>query len=391
MKIHKYVGLDVHQVDTVVAVAESGRSGEVRLYGKISSDLHTMEKALRNIRGENGVLHVAYEAGPTGFVLHRRLQQLDIDCIVVAPSRTPQPKGGRQKTNRRDAMQLARLHRAGELTAIHVPDAVDESLRDLTRARSEASRDLKRAKQRLKSLLLRQGYHYAGKANWSEAHQRYLRDLVLPLPALQSVREECLLAITQTTERLTRLEELIAAQVPQWRMYPAVRALMCFRGFDLVAAAMLVAELSDVRRFAHPRGLMAFLGLIPQEASTGDERRLGAITKAGNAQARWILVEAVQHANKPPKVSAPLALRQDGQPLAYRVIAWKTQVRLHKRFWHLTRRGVMAAKIKVALARELAGFVWDLLRQVPPPNTEPVSRSATRRHQRTTTTLALVR
>lgn len=365
MKIQKYVGLDVHKDDTEIAVAEGDRTGEVRAYGKVSSDLVTTEKALRKIKGEHGVLHVAYEAGPTGFVLYRRLQQLGFECIVVAPSKTPQPKGGRQKTNRRDALQLARLHRAGELAGIHVPDAVDESLRDLTRARSDASRDLKRAKQRLKSFLLRLGFHYQGKANWSEAHQRYLRELTLPLPALKSALEEYLLAITQATERLTRHEELIAAQVPQWSMYPAVQALMCFRGFDLVAAAMLVAELGDVRRFAHPRGLMAFLGLVPREDSTGDTRHLGAITKAGNAQARWILIEAVQHASKPPKVSAPLALRQKDQPHAYRALAWKTQVRLHKRHWHLTCRGVMAAKVKVALARELVGFVWDLLRQVP--------------------------
>jgi transposase len=298
-------------------------------------------------------------------VLYRHLTRLEIDCIVVAPSRTPQPKGGRQKTNRRDALQLARLHRAGELTGIHVPDAVDESLRDLTRARSDASRDLKRAKQRLKSFLLRQGFHYQGKAKWSETLQRYLRELVLPLPALKSVMEEYLLAISLATERLTRHEELIAAQVPQWRMYPAVRALMCFRGFELVAASMLVAELSDVRRFTHPRGLMAFLGLVPREDSTGDTRHLGAITKAGNTQARWILIEAVQHALNPPKVSAPLSLRQKDQPTVYRAIAWKAQVRLHKRGWHLLRRGVMKAKVNVALARELAGFVWDLLRQVP--------------------------
>ena len=360
----------------------------------MSSDLYATEKALRKIRGEEGVLHLAYEAGPTGFVLHRRLQQLGIDCVVVAPSKTPGPKGGRQKTDRRDALQLARLHRAGELTGIHVPDALDESLRDLTRARSAAARDLKRVKQRLKSFLLRQGYHYTGQANWSEAHQRYLRELVLPLPALKAVLEEELLAITEATTRLTRLEELVAAQVPAWRMYPAVQALMCLRGFQLVAAAMLVAELSDVRRFAHPRGLMAYLGLVPAEASTGDRRRLGAITKAGNAQARWILVEAAQHASLPPKVSAPLALRQEGQPHAYRALAWKTQVRLHKRYWHLTRRGVMAAKVKVALARELAGFVWDLLRQVPlPPATSapaPVSRSATRRPRPAGTTPALV-
>jgi transposase len=366
MKIQKYVGLDVHKDDTEIAVAEGDRSGEVRAYGKVSSDLVTTEKALRKIKGEHGVLHVAYEAGPTGFVLYRRLQQLGFECIVVAPSKTPQPKGGRQKTNRRDALQLARLHRAGELTGIHIPDALDESLRDLTRARSDASRDLKRAKQRLKSFLLRLGFHYQGKANWSEAHQRYLRELTLPLPALKSALEEYLLAITQGTERLTRHEELIAAQVPQWAMYPAVQALMCFRGFDLVAAAMLVAELGDVRRFAYPRGLMAFFGLVPKEASTGDTRHLGAITKAGNAQARWILIEAVQHASKPPKVSASLALRQKDQPHVYRALAWKMQVRLHKRHWHLTCRGVMAAKVKVALARELVGFVWDLLRQVPP-------------------------
>ncbi len=321
MKIHKYVGLDVHKEKTTVAIAEGGRNGEVRHYGEVSSDLVTTERALRKIKGEIGVLHVVYEAGPSGFVLHRHLSRLGIECTVVAPSKIPQAKGGHQKTNRRDAMQLARLHRAGDLTAVHVPDAVDESIRELTRCRSEASRELKAAKQRLKSFLLRQGFHYQGKANWSEAHQRYLRELKLPLPALQSVLEECLLCITQATERLTRLEELVAAQVPQWRLYPAVKALMCFRGFDLVAAATLVSEINEIRRFEHPSGLMAYLGLVPKEKSTGDERRLGGITKAGNAQARWILIEAAQHAGKTPKISAPLARRQKGQPELYRRIA----------------------------------------------------------------------
>lgn len=395
MKTHKYVGLDVHSETTVIAVADGGRLGEVRVYGKVSSDLHAMEKVLGKLGGPGVTLHVAYEAGPTGFVLYRRLRQLGLDCIVIAPSRTPQPKGGRQKTNRRDALQLARLHRAGELVSIHVPDAVDESIRDLTRARSHAARDLKRAKQRLKSFLLRQGYHYQGKANWSDAHQRYLRELVLPLPALKAVLEEYLQAIAERMSRVARLEELLAAQVPSWRMYPAVQALMCLRGFDLVAAAILVAEINDVRRFAHPRGLMAYLGLVPREASTGDDRWLSRITKAGNAQARWILVEAAQHASLPPKVSAPLALRQEGQPEIYRKIAWKTQTRLYKRYWHLTRRGVMPAKVKIALARELVGFVWDLLRQVPEPiqkaNTPaPASRSATRRSGPSTTSPVLV-
>ena len=365
--INKYVGLDVHKDTTVIAVAEGDRLGEVRLYGTISSDLHALEKALRKIGGEGVTLHVVYEAGPTGYVVYRRLLQLKINCRVVAPSKLPYEKGVRQKTDRRDALMLARLHRAGELTGIHVPDAVDESIRDLTRARADAVHDLTRAKQRLKSFLLRQGYRYQGKANWSEAHQRYLRELVLPLPALKAVLEEYLLAITQTIQRVERLDDLIAAQVPQWRMYPAVQALMCLRGFQLTAATVLVAELGDVRRFTHPRHVMAFLGLVPREHTSGDSRKLGGITKAGNAHARWILTEAVQHAFLTPKVSSQLTVRQRGQPTAYRELSWKVQTRLYKRSRHLIGRGVMKAKVTVALARELAGFVWALLTQVPAP------------------------
>jgi hypothetical protein len=185
--INKYVGLDVHKDTTTIAIAESGRTGEVRLYGRISSDLAALEKVLRKIGGDGVTLHVVYEAGPTGFVVYRRLTQLEIECIVVAPSKTPQPQGPRQKTDRRDATQLARLHRAGELTAIYVPDLVDESVRDLSRARASAVHDLTRAKQRLKSFLLRGGYRYPGSANWSESHKRTLRKLTLPLPALRSV------------------------------------------------------------------------------------------------------------------------------------------------------------------------------------------------------------
>ncbi len=363
----KYIGLDVHKDTTVIAVAEAGRQGEVRVYGTISSDLHALERVLQKLGRESGRLHVAYEAGPTGYVVYRRLQQLGTECIVVAPSKTPQVPGLRQKTDRRDAEQLARLHRAGELTGIHVPDAVDESIRDLTRTRADAVHDLTRAKLRLKSFLLRQGYHYQGKANWSEAHQRYLRELVLPLPALKAVLEEYLLAMDQAVQRVARLDDLLLAQVPTWRMYPAVQALMCLRGFQLTAAAVLVAELGDVRRFQHPRHLMAFLGLVPREHTTGESRKLGGITKAGNAHARWILAEVTQHAFLPPKVSAPLSLRQRGQPAAYRELSWKVQTRLYQRGRHLLGRGVMKPKVTIALARELSGFVWALLRQVPAP------------------------
>lgn len=361
----KYVGLDVHKDTIVVAIAEEGRDGEVRVYGSITNDLHALEKLLRKLGGEGVTLHVVYEAGPTGYVIHRRLQQLKIDCLVVAPSRTPQPKGERRKTDRRDALMLARLHRAGELTGIHVPDAIDESIRDLTRTRADAVHDLTRAKQRLKSFLLRQGYRYSGKANWSEAHQRYLRELVLPLPALKAVLEEYLLAIAQRVAQVGRLDDLIAAQVPQWKMYPAVQAVMGLRGVQLYAATVIVSELGDIHRFRHPRDLMAFLGLIPQEHTTGESRKLGSITKTGNAHARWILGEVVQHAFLPPKVSSHLALRQQGLPPAHRELSWKMQTRLHQRARHLLGRGVIKPKVTVALARELCGFVWALLRQVP--------------------------
>lgn len=370
-KTKHYVGLDVHKDTVTVAVAEEGRQGEVRIYGQVSSDLRAVEKALRKIGADGGSLHVAYEAGPTGFVLQRRLAQLGWDCVVVAPSKTPSAKGKRLKTDRRDAEMLARLHRAGELTAVYVPDLADEAVRDLTRARADAVHDLSRAKQRLKAFLLRHGYRYTGKANWSEAHLRYLRELELNAPGLKAVMEDCLRAIEQAGERVARLEDVLGTVAVTWRLYPAVEALMTLRGVQLVAATVLVAELGDIRRFEHPRDLMGYLGLIPREESSGQTQRQGGITKAGNAHARWILVEIVQHAWLPPKVSAHLSKRQEGQPEARKTLSWKVQTRLHKRAWQLTRRGVVKGKVTVALAREMAGFAWAMLQTVKWPETPP--------------------
>ena len=359
----KFIGLDVHKDTIVIAIAEGGRGGEERAYGTISNDLHALEKTLRKLGGEGVRLHVVYEAGPTGFVIYRRLTQLQIDCVVVAPSKLPQMSGDKLKTDQRDAAKLARLHRAGELTAVHVPDAVDESVRDLCRARSDAMADLRRAKQRLKMFLLRVGYRYQGKDNWSAAHVRYLREIVMPLPVHKTVLEDYLLTIDQASARLARLEDLLEAQVARWRLGPVVAALMCLRGFQTVAAATLVAELGDVRRFAHPRDLMAFLGLIPSEHSTGHKRRQGGITKTGNGHARWMMIEAAQPVHLVPKISQHLTKRQEGQPAAFKAIGWKAQTRLHKRYWQLAARKVMTAKIQVAVARELTGFVWDVLGQ----------------------------
>jgi transposase len=368
-KKQMYVGLDVHKDTITISIAEGGRRGETRHYGKISSDLRTVENVLRKIRGEDGELHVVYEAGPTGFVLWRRLTALKIDCIIVAPSKVPTEKGKRQKTDRRDAEQLARLHRSGDLRGIYIPDEADEAIRDLTRARSDVVDDVRRAKLRLKSFLLRQGFHYTGKANWSEKHRRYLRELKLPVPSLKAVLEEYLLMIDQAEKRLSNIDDLLAVQVRGWRMFPAVEALMCMRGIQLTAATVLIAEIGDIHRFRHPRQLMGFLGLVPLEKTTGNTRRIGSITKAGNAHARWMMIEVAQHALLPPKVSTQLSARQEGQPQPYRDLAWQVQTRLHKRGWHLLQRKVMPAKVTVALARELTGFIWAMLKMVPEPKT----------------------
>jgi transposase len=367
---HKYVGLDVHKERNEVALADS--SGEVRLYGSISNDLHALEKLVVKLRAPDVVLHFVYEAGPCGFVIQRRLQQLDEDCIVVAPSLIPKKSGDRVKTDRRDATKLARLHRAGELTAIHIPDPRDEAIRDLIRARTDAVTDRRDNRHRLKAFLLRHGYKYTGKSSWTPAHLRYLRELVLADPAHKVVLEEYLMAITQTTERIERLETHIATLAASWRMKPVVDALQGLRGVQLLTAVALAAELGDLSRFPHPRQLMAFLGLVPSEYSSGGTRRQGSITKAGNSHARWFLVEAAQHYRLPPKVSKELAPRQEKLPARLREISWKAQVRLHNKYWAMTRRGKRVQTIQVAVARELVGFVWATARHVLPTLPDPV-------------------
>lgn len=361
---HKYVGLDVHKERNEIAIAESG--GEVRLYGSISNDLHALEKLVYKLRGEKVVLHFVYEAGPCGFVIQRRLAQLGEDCIVVAPSLIPRKSGDRVKTDRRDAITLARLHRAGELSAIHVPDARDEAIRDLVRARTDAVTDRRDNRHRLQAFLLRHGYKYSGKSAWTEAHLRYLRELVLADPAHKVVLEEYLLAITQATERIVRLEQHITTLAASWRMKPVVDALQGLRGVQVLTAVALVAELGDLARFRHPRQLMAFLGLVPSEYSSGSTRRQGSITKAGNSHARWFVVEAAQHYRLAPKVSKELSPRLEKLPQRLKEISWNAQVRLHKKFWSMALRGKRVQTVQVAVARELVGFVWAMARQVKP-------------------------
>jgi transposase len=339
MRKHSYIGLDVHKESIAIAVAEGGRQGEVREYGKVGGSLNALERALRKLKKPGVELHCVYEAGPCGFVIFRR-----------------------------DAIKLARCHRAGELTAVYVPDARDEAIRDLCRARTDAVRDQRRSRQQLKALLLRLGYHYTGKSSWSEAHLRYLRELEMTHPAQKVVLEEYLIAVSQAGERIARLTSQIEGHVATWRMKPAVEALMAMRGLQLIAASVLLSELGDLSRFDHPRQLMAYLGLISSENSTGDSRHQGAITKCGNTHARWFLIECAQHYALPPKVSKELSKRQEGQPQSIKQLSWKAQTRLHRRFWALIQRGLCRQKAVVAVARELSGFIWALMRQVPRPS-----------------------
>ncbi len=336
----------------------------MRHIGSIGGDLVALDKALRKLTSRGQPLHIVYEAGPCGFVIWRHLSAQGLACEVVAPSSIPRRSGDRVKTDRRDAMMLARLSRSGDLTAVRVPDVADEAVRDLVRAREDAVRECRNARHRLKALLLRNGITYSGKSAWTAAHLRWLATVKLAHAAQQIGFQEYLHATTEATARIGRLEQAMRDALPDWALKPLVQALQGLRGVQLVAAMTLVAELQDFVRFANPRQLMSYVGLVPGEHSSGPKRRQGSITKAGNSAARRMLVEVAWHYQHSPRVSPIIATRQDTLPKAVTDIAWAAQLRLNAKFRRLLARRVMKTKAVVAVARELSGFVWAIGREV---------------------------
>jgi transposase len=357
-----YVGLDVHKDTVAVALAEAGKRGEVREHGKVVNTPAAL-KALATKLARNGCsLRFCYEAGPCGYGIQRQLSEAGHECVVVAPSLIPRKAGERIKTDRRDAINLAKLHRAGELSPVWVPDPAHEAIRDLVRARLVAVRSVRQARQQLSGFLLRHGHHYNRPA-WTLMHRRWLAGLSFEHAAHYIVLEDCIAAVEAATARRDRLEAHIEAALSDWSLTPVVKALQALRGLALVAAATLVAELGDITRFANPRQFMAYLGLVPSEHSSGSTRRQGGITKAGNGAARRLLIEAAWSYRFPARIGRDLLLRQEKLSKPVRDIAWKAQERLCRRYRKLGHAGKLKIVITAAIARELSGFVWAIAKQ----------------------------
>jgi transposase len=367
MKDHSeaFVAFDTSKLRNAVAVAESGRSGEVRFFGEIENNNAATAKLVRKLATKYERLTFCYEAGPTGYGLYRQITSLGHDCMVVAPSLIPTKPGDRVKTNRRDALNLVKLLRAGELTAVWVPDPRHEAMRDLTRARGAAAEDLRRKRQQVSSFLLRQGLHYPDKRKtWTKAHMTWLASQKLEHRERRIAFEEMLLALRQAQERIERLEQAIRAAVPDWSLAEVVTALMAMRGIDLISATAFLAEIGDLSRFQTPRELMAYLGLVPSENSTGDTVKRGPITKAGNRRARRTLIECSWSYQHPPRVGKEKQAKVAAAPPTVREIAWKAQCRLSARYRALVRKGKGANVAVTAIARELSAFIWAIGREV---------------------------
>jgi transposase len=354
----RFVGLDVHKETIAVATAEP--DGSVTEHGTVPNDPGAIRKLVLRLATPGVALKVAYEAGPTGYALHRQLTGLGVECVVVAPSLIPQRPGDRVKTDQRDAVKLARLLRSGDLTPVWIPDEAHEALRNLVRSRGDAKADALRAKHRLSKFLLRQGTRPpVGVKAWSLKYQTWLNSVIFMHPADQVVFEDYRAVQRAADERVRRLETALmqsADTSPHVRM---IAALQAFRGIAFLTAITIVAEAGDLRRFATARQFMSYVGVVPSEYSSGASQHRGRITKTGNAHLRHVFGEAAHHARYAPAVKGAVKQRQEGVPADVVDLSWRAQQRLHLRYRHLSGR-VGRPKAITAVAREFAGFVWAL-------------------------------
>ncbi|MFO1219684.1 MAG: IS110 family transposase [Burkholderiaceae bacterium] len=351
-----FVGLDVHKDRISIGAAEPGREAG-RVIGAIAHDVPKLLKQLDKLGGPARV-HVVYEAGPTGYGLQRALAARGYECQVIAPSKMPRRPGDRIKTDRRDCVQLAECSRAGQLSAVWVPDPHDEAIRDLARAREDAIKSRQQLRQQLKGFLLRHDRRFAGKTAWSKTYYRWLGELNFEHAPAQTAFTEYWQAVQASDERVERLNQALRDAVLGWRFEPVVAALQALRGIDVVNAIGLVAEVGDFSRFEHPRKLMAYLGLVPSEYSSGNKTVRGSITKTGNSHARRLLTQAAWNYRFKARIGERAQQRQQQLSEAIRTMGWKAQLRLTRRFAALAGRGVQINKVCVAVARELAGFIW---------------------------------
>jgi transposase len=359
----RFVGLDVHAETIAVAIAEPGR-GEVRSLGIIPNDFASVRKLFQKLGKKD--LRVCYEAGPTGFALYWQLAELGIECEVIAPTLIPKKAGERIKTDRRDALKLARCFRAGDLTAVWVPDQAHEALRDLVRAREAAKYDQHRARQRLSKFLLRTARKAPAGKTWSQKYVEWIRTLKYDHVAQQATLVDYLAEVDHASERIRRLEQAIDDAVKQ--ASPSVRAvidgLQALRGVAKLSATTIAVEIGSFSRFETAKQLMAYCGVVPSERSSGTTRRQGAITKTGNAHVRRVLFESAWGCRHRPNLGATLKQRQRGLSTTTNEIAWKAQHRLHRRYIALSARGKPSPKVLGAIGRELLGFIWAIAVQV---------------------------
>ena len=358
-----YIGLDVHKDTIAVAVALPGR-GEPEYRGEIRNRRSSLRRLIGRLSAHGELLSFCYEAGPCGYGVYREIVEIGHECAVVAPSLIPRKPGDRVKTDRRDALMLARLHRSGDLTPVWVPGEEQEAMRDLTRGREDMKAMEMRARQRLGAFLLRHGRVYEGRCRWTQAHFRWLEEQSFEQPVQQVVFEEYVDTVKQATARVATLEAQMHRALATWSLAPVAAGLKALRGVDVITAMTVLAELGDLTRFDSPRQLMSFLGLVPSEHSSGSRQRRGAITKTGNGHVRRVLVESAWSYRFPARKTAHLRRKAAGAPKAARAIAWAAQKRLCARYRHLNRAGKAKNQVTTAVARELVGFIWAIACEV---------------------------